>query len=111
MNDLGIKKIVFSSSCTVYGDPKYLPVDEKHETGKFTNPYGLTKYVTEEMFKGCSVVDQVILNSLRFDDETFLCFVLFPTRIWAAFSCVTSTPWAHIPRETLGRIPSAFPVI
>ena len=46
-----MKKIVFSSSATVYGDPEYLPVDEKHPTGKCTNPYGKTKYFMEEIIK------------------------------------------------------------
>ena len=51
MMDFGVKKIVFSSSATVYGDPEYLPVDEKHPTGKCTNPYGKTKYFMEEIIK------------------------------------------------------------
>ena len=45
------KKLIFSSSATVYGDQKY-PVDETNETGKnITNPYGKTKYVIEEILK------------------------------------------------------------
>ena len=51
MMEHGVKKIVFSSSATVYGDPEYLPVDEKHPTGKCTNPYGKTKYFMEEIIK------------------------------------------------------------
>jgi len=51
MMEFGVKKIVFSSSATVYGDPEYLPVDEKHPTGKCTNPYGKTKYFMEEIIK------------------------------------------------------------
>lgn len=51
MMELGIKKIVFSSSATVYGDPEYLPLDENHPTGKCTNPYGKTKYFMEEIMK------------------------------------------------------------
>ncbi|XP_018420013.1 PREDICTED: UDP-glucose 4-epimerase [Nanorana parkeri] len=49
MNSHGVKKIVFSSSATVYGDPTYLPIDEKHPAGGCTNPYGKTKYFIEEM--------------------------------------------------------------
>ena len=49
--ELGIKKIVFSSSATVYGNPEYLPFDEKHPTGKCTSPYGKTKYFMEEIMK------------------------------------------------------------
>jgi len=51
MMEFSIKKIVFSSSATVYGQPNYLPVDEKHTTGNCTNPYGKTKFFMEEIFK------------------------------------------------------------
>ncbi len=45
-----IKKLVFSSSATVYGEPQYLPIDENHPTTP-TNPYGRTKLYVEEMLK------------------------------------------------------------
>ena len=45
-----IKTIVFSSSATVYGDPVYLPFDEKHPLAP-NNPYGQTKLYIEEMLK------------------------------------------------------------
>ncbi|XP_041273325.1 UDP-glucose 4-epimerase isoform X4 [Onychostruthus taczanowskii] len=45
----GVRNIVFSSSATVYGDPKYLPLDEKHPVGGCTNPYGKSKFFIEEM--------------------------------------------------------------
>ncbi|KAH8031445.1 hypothetical protein HPB51_017217 [Rhipicephalus microplus] len=39
MRSHGVKRIIFSSSCTVYGVPKYLPIDEDHPTGQScTNP-------------------------------------------------------------------------
>lgn len=41
------KKIVFSSSATVYGDPQKLPLDETCKTGGTTNPYGSSKYFQE----------------------------------------------------------------
>jgi len=44
-----IKKVVFSSSATVYGQPLYLPIDEKHPLSA-TNPYGQNKIDTEELF-------------------------------------------------------------
>ena len=45
-----VKKLIFSSSATVYGKPKYLPLDEKHETNP-ENPYGLSKLMIEDYFK------------------------------------------------------------
>lgn len=43
----GCKRIVFSSSATVYGDPEKLPLDETCKTGGTTNPYGTSKYFQE----------------------------------------------------------------
>ena len=45
----GCKKIVFSSSATVYGTPEKLPLDENCKTGGTTNPYGTSKYFQEIM--------------------------------------------------------------
>ena len=59
MMEFGVKKIVFSSSATVYGDPEYLPVDEKHPTGKCTNPYGKTKFFMEEIIKDVCAANPV----------------------------------------------------
>lgn len=47
----GCKKIVFSSSATVYGDPDALPLTEESRTGGTTNPYGTSKYFQEIMLK------------------------------------------------------------
>ena len=57
MMEFNVKKIVFSSSATVYGQPQYLPVDEKHQTGNCTNPYGKTKYFMEEIIKDVSAAN------------------------------------------------------
>lgn len=51
MDEFKVKKIVFSSSATVFGEPEYLPIDEIHPTGKCINPYGRTKYFFEEFLK------------------------------------------------------------
>lgn len=48
MQEVGIKKLVFSSSATVYGAPQYLPLDEQHPCS-VTNPYGRSKLFVEEI--------------------------------------------------------------
>lgn len=50
MEYCGIKKLVFSSSATVYGDPQRLPITEDHPLSA-TNPYGRTKLAIEEMLR------------------------------------------------------------
>ena len=47
MKEFDCKRIVFSSSSVAYGDPQYLPVDEKHPIGNCTSPYGTSKFMTE----------------------------------------------------------------
>jgi UDP-glucose 4-epimerase len=56
MQKNGIKKIVFSSSCTVYGEPQYLPLDESHPTNPI-NPYGFTKLFAENILHDLSISD------------------------------------------------------
>ena len=46
MLDSGVNKIVFSSTCAVYGETTYVPVDEKHPT-RPANPYGSSKLMIE----------------------------------------------------------------
>ena len=49
MRKHGVKKMIFSSSATVYGDPAFIPITEECPKGKCTNPYGQTKSMLEEM--------------------------------------------------------------
>mgnify|MGYP004507750787 CR=1 FL=1 len=49
MKNFGCKNIVFSSSATVYGDPKVLPLTEECEVGGTTNPYGTSKLMQERI--------------------------------------------------------------
>lgn len=49
MKEANVKNLVFSSSATVYGDPKSLPIDESCPTGGTTNPYGMSKLMIEQM--------------------------------------------------------------
>lgn len=50
MIDNNVKKIVFSSTCATYGEPEYVPIDEKH-VQKPVNPYGNTKLAMEFAIK------------------------------------------------------------
>mgnify|MGYP004532299133 FL=1 len=45
-----VKKIVFSSTCATYGEPKYVPLDEKHPQ-KPINPYGTSKLFVEKIMQ------------------------------------------------------------
>jgi UDP-glucose 4-epimerase len=49
MGENGVKGIVFSSSCTVYGEPDVNPVTENTPIKKATSPYGNTKQISEEI--------------------------------------------------------------
>ena len=49
MPKYGVEGIVFSSSCTVYGEPDVNPVDETAPIKKATSPYGNTKQISEEI--------------------------------------------------------------
>lgn len=52
----GIKKFVFSSSATVYGEPEMLPLTENARL-QATNPYGRTKLFIEEILRDCHASD------------------------------------------------------
>ncbi len=58
MKEAGCKRIIFSSSATVYGSNNVSPLKETFETGAVTNPYGRTKYVIEEILKDICVSDK-----------------------------------------------------
>lgn len=49
MQYANVKNLVFSSSCTVYGTPEKLPIDETERTGNTSNPYGHTKHIVEQI--------------------------------------------------------------
>jgi len=52
MEKHGVRKIVFSSSATVYSGDNKMPLKETSKTGNCTNPYGWTKYMSEQILKG-----------------------------------------------------------
>ena len=51
MDEFDVRHLVFSSSCTVYGQPKELPVTEKSPALRANSPYGFTKQVCEQMIE------------------------------------------------------------
>ena len=54
----GVFNLVFSSSATVYGEPKQMPISEKCPTGIPTNPYGRSKLMVEEVLRDLSISEQ-----------------------------------------------------
>lgn len=57
MRDHGVKRIVFSSSATVYGDPAFVPITEDCPKGEITNPYGQTKSMLEQILTDLNTAD------------------------------------------------------
>lgn len=57
MEEVGMKNIIFSSSATVYTADNEMPLKETSRTGHCTNPYGWTKYMTEQILSGMAHAD------------------------------------------------------
>jgi UDP-glucose 4-epimerase len=55
MQEFGVKSLVFSSSCTVYGVPDQLPVTEQTPTKPANSPYGRTKQMCEDILRDLSL--------------------------------------------------------
>lgn len=67
MKEQGIPNIVFSSSCTVYGQPDRLPVTEQTPFKPAESPYGNTKQVCEEILRDtCNVEKDIRVIALRY---------------------------------------------
>ena len=58
MKKVGMKNIIFSSSATVYTADNEMPLRETSRTGGCTNPYGWTKYMTEQILSGIAHADK-----------------------------------------------------
>ncbi|MEZ5660629.1 MAG: UDP-glucose 4-epimerase GalE [Burkholderiaceae bacterium] len=56
LGEAGVRRFVFSSSATVYGDPQTVPIREDAPTGP-TNPYGRTKWMIEFMLRDLAAAD------------------------------------------------------
>lgn len=59
MREANVKRIIFSSSATVYGDPAMIPIPEDCPKGTCTNPYGWTKWM----------IEQILTDVAKADDE------------------------------------------
>jgi UDP-glucose 4-epimerase len=66
MTDNSIRDIVFSSSCTVYGQPEKLPAREDSPIQKAASPYGNTKQISEEIITDSSVNSDIQAILLRY---------------------------------------------
>ena len=66
MKKYNVKKFVFSSSATVYGDPEIIPITEECKIGGTTNPYGTTKLfieqILQDLYKSDNTWDIAILR-------------------------------------------------
>lgn len=68
MKKFNVRKLIFSSSATVYGTPENLPLTEASRTGLgITNPYGQTKYMIEQILHDTSHTDPALeITILRY---------------------------------------------
>lgn len=57
MDEAGVRRMVFSSSATVYGDPASVPIREDFPTGA-TNPYGWSKLMAEQVLRDVAAADE-----------------------------------------------------
>lgn len=57
MKEHNVKSLIFSSSATVYGNPKVIPITENCGVGGTTNPYGTSKLFVEQILKDLYVSD------------------------------------------------------
>jgi UDP-glucose 4-epimerase len=61
----GVKKLVFSSTAALYGDPERLPIREEDVTAP-TNPYGQSKLIVEQMLRWIAPAHGMTVTSLRY---------------------------------------------
>jgi UDP-glucose 4-epimerase len=66
MQQTGCKNLVFSSSCTVYGQPEILPVNENAPEKKPESPYGQTKAMSEQILRDFAFQTENKIISLRY---------------------------------------------
>ena len=64
--EFGVKKVVYSSSASVYGDPSYIPTDENHSFDNCKLLYGATKVATEYIAKSFMEEEGLLIVGLRY---------------------------------------------
>lgn len=65
MNEFDCKKMIFSSTAATFGEPEYVPIDEKHPQNP-KNPYGATKLMVERIMKDYEVAYGIHSVALRY---------------------------------------------
>ena len=71
MKKHNVKKFIFSSSATVYGDPEVIPITEECKTGGTTNPYGTTKLFIER------ILEQILKDTYASDNTWDICILRY----------------------------------
>lgn len=92
MQEEGVKNLIFSSSCTVYGEPDQIPVTEQSEIKPAESPYGASKQMGERILKDASK-NNLRVVSLRY------------------FNPIGAHPSAHIGELPLGTPNNLVPYI
>ena len=65
MRESNVNKFIFSSSAATFGNPQYIPIDEKHPTNPI-NPYGETKLIVEHIMRDYSTAYNFRYVALRY---------------------------------------------
>jgi UDP-arabinose 4-epimerase len=61
----GVRNLVFSSTCAIYGDPRWLPLDESHPWTP-VSPYGHSKAMVEQVLADCRAHEGLRVTTLRY---------------------------------------------
>jgi UDP-glucose 4-epimerase len=65
MRDHGVGHFIFSSSCATYGNPEYVPMDERHPQNPI-NPYGESKFICEKIMQAYDRAHGLRFTALRY---------------------------------------------
>lgn len=65
--NFNVKKVIYPASAAIFGEPKYLPIDEKHELNMIS-PYGVTKHTVEHYLKVYNKLYGINYTVLRYSN-------------------------------------------